>query len=1065
MMKLKKILKFGIVIFALAGLATASLAFTTELISRISIGSNFSTIGSYYLRGFSLVNGSFTSNMPPDLSPYPWTTLTPSTVYYIKVPTPSDITCDNLGLALYYQSGYRSFNTMGTSVTGVATGGDCEFTYIVKNGLINYNLMFLTFYDYSGSSTDFTMVGDDDPAVGTFDYFSGSFIQHGTPAFTLSSRDTCYDGIQNQDETGVDDGGVCTLPAARDILLDTMTGNSFFQLVSPHYGFTPTASGTLDNIDLAFTTRDVSVDFVATLEDSFFVPIDCVSDTISGLSGNDLNTHSIITHITGFRGEDCALSAGQNYIINFGALNAFGGIWGDAGGSVGGGYGIYYGKFETPTCTTDCFSNVLFLPGIKGSVLKKSADTLWPPTVFSFNDIEQLTLTDEGESEYNIYTDGILNKFHTTSIYQPFTDFMDNLVSQGLISEWLPLAYDWRFSPEKILQDGIKTQSEVLNVIDEIETLATNSKSGKVTIVAHSMGGFFGKAIIKELESRGESDLIDSFIMIGTPQLGTPQAIAAMLHGDDEGIAAGLIVDASEMRAIAQNIPGAYNLLPSSRYFDKVSDPVIKFDPTKPFTEAWRNLWGETISVYNNYFSFLIGADGRNRPAENMLQIPEVLRGDLMLSAKNFHDEYDEYSLPADIRVVQVAGWGLPTTKAVNYTTKHTLQNFGYETIPTREGDGTVVYPSAISSVADETYFFNVFEFNKQLNSSAQHRDLLNTNALQDLVKSAIKNEDISNTNFIFSTKPQVTDLADQLMVRTNSPVVLGVYDQSRNFTGVDPNQDLSADVWVVKENIPGSTFSYTSESQSIFLPKEGIYDFIYKGTGTGPTTVEIGNFTTDTVLPLVSYTDIPTTPDTIASFTVESDVPENTAIELDADGDGATDETINPDNYEPSLNELLVLIKERISALNIKDNLKKNLLKKIAGLEKKIENKKQKNLKTLSGLEKKISNQEIKGKINSLDASEIISFLNTLEAQAEDVALDPTVITDLKNKIQTLDIADGLRNNLLKQVEKLEKKEVLIKALSNLSKNIIKKAEKGKVADADAQILIDLLNQIEGVI
>jgi len=80
-------------------------------------------------------------------------------------------------------------------------------------------------------------------------------------------------------------------------------------------------------------------------------------------------------------------------------------------------------------------------------------------------------------------------------------------------------------------------------------------------------------------------------------------------------------------------------------------------------------------------------------------------------------------------------------------------------------------------------------------------------------------------------------------------------------------------------------------------------------------------------------------------------------------------------------------------------------------------------------------------------------------------VALDPTVITDLKNKIQTLDIADGLRNNLLKQVEKLEKKEVLIKALSNLSKNIIKKAEKGKVADADAQILIDLLNQIEGVI
>ncbi|OGI76003.1 hypothetical protein A3C67_01385 [Candidatus Nomurabacteria bacterium RIFCSPHIGHO2_02_FULL_42_19] len=719
----------------------------------------------------------------------------------------------------------------------------------------------------------------------------------------------------------------------------------------------------------------------------------------------------------------------------------------------------------TDTCTTDCFSNVLFLPGIKGSVLKKSADTLWPPTVFSFNDIEQLALTDEGESEYNIYTDGILNKFITTPIYEPFSDFMDGLILQELINEWLPLAYDWRFSPKKILQDGIKTQSEVLNVIDEIETLAINSKTGKVIIVAHSMGGFFGKAIIKELENRGESGLIDSFVMVGVPQLGTPQATAAMLHGDDEGIVAGLVVNASEMRAIAQNMPSAYNLLPSPQYFDQVSDPVIKFDPTKPFTEAWRNLWGETINTYNNFFSFLIGADGRSRPAENILQIPEVLRGDLMLSVKNFHDEYDDYQFPTGIRVVQVAGWGLPTTKAVNYTTKHPLQNFGYETIPTREGDRTVVYPSAISSDADETYFFNVFEFNKQLNSNAQHRDLLSTNAIQDLIESVIKNEDISSTNFIFNTKPVPIDLDDQLVVSTNSPVILGVYDQSRNFTGVDPNQDLSADILTVEEGIPGSTFLYTSEGQQIFLPKEGIYYFTYQGVGSGPTTVEIENFTADTVLPIVSYTDIPTTPDTVANFTVESDVPENTVIELDTDGNGATDETIDSDNYEPSPNELLTLIKEKISALNIKNNLKKNLLKKIAGLEKKIENKKQRNLKILAGLEKKISNQEIKGKINSLDANEIISLLNALEAEAENIALDSSIITDLKNKIQTLAITDGLKNSLLKQIERLEKKEVLIKTLANLSKNIMKKAEKGKVTDADAQMLIELLGQIESVI
>ena len=73
------------------------------------------------------------------------------------------------------------------------------------------------------------------------------------------------------------------------------------------------------------------------------------------------------------------------------------------------------------------------------------------------------------------------------------------------------------------------------------------------------------------------------------------------------------------------------------------------------------------------------------------------------------------------------------------YTTQHRQQS--YKMIPTRKRDSTVVYSSAVSSIADETYFFNVFDYNKLLNSSAQHRDLLNTSSVQNLLKSIVKQE------------------------------------------------------------------------------------------------------------------------------------------------------------------------------------------------------------------------------------------------------------------------------------------------------------------------------------
>ena len=636
----------------------------------------------------------------------------------------------------------------------------------------------------------------------------------------------------------------------------------------------------------------------------------------------------------------------------------------------------------------ECCSSVVFLPGIKGSVLKSGSDTLWPPTIWS-DDVQQLALED-GESVNEIVVDGILENFSvgpfSTPIYSPFGDFLNDLVSEGLINDWLPLAYDWRFSPEKILEDGVKTPDGITNILNGVEELAAQSQTGQVTLVAHSMGGLMGKVIIKKLEEEDKDDLIDSFVMVGSPQLGTPQAVASILHGDGEGIPSGFafVVHPEDVRAVAQNMPGAYNLLPSERYFEDVLDPPIIFDAGAAFTEPWIDFWGDSINDFGNFFSFLTGMGvARSKPPENLLRVPEVLDPELLSDAIDFHSEYDTYQFPEHIRVVQVAGWGRPTTKAIEYTENHSLPS--YRTIPTIEGDGTVVYPSALSSAIGGTYFFDVDQYRKDVDNSTQHRDLLSKPPIQDLTFAIISEEDITESTYISETKPEVTEVADTLIVSSYSPVLLGAYDEFDNFTGIDPNQDLSADILFITENIPGSSFLYTSESQHIFLPKTGVYHFVYTGIGDGLTTVTIENFSGDLITPLASYSDIPTTASTTAAFDVSSISPEETLLELDVDGDTETDMLVWGDGTDAPLEEVFTLIKEKINDFNLTDRYRRYLLQRIEHLEEKVEKMNSRNIRgvfeAIEALMLKIRIDSGHEKIAEVDAQTLLDLLAQLQS------------------------------------------------------------------------------------
>ncbi|MCB9819656.1 hypothetical protein H6789_03055 [Candidatus Nomurabacteria bacterium] len=600
----------------------------------------------------------------------------------------------------------------------------------------------------------------------------------------------------------------------------------------------------------------------------------------------------------------------------------------------------------------ECCSSIIFIPGIKGSVLEREGafgvrDVLWPPslnpTSFS-DDIEQLSLTSAGESINDVRVNGLMETFYGVSIYDGFADFADDLVSQDLVNEWQAFPYDWRLSIDETINNGVKNvDGSVTDWVAEVERIAADSKSKKVTIVTHSMGGLMGKALIKKLEELNRAHLVESFVLVGSPELGTPQAIASILHGDNEGIPGGyattlgldFLVPADSARALSQNMPSAYNLLPSTMYHDVVDDPVATFSDAS-FTESWINCWGDNIDTYNEQLEFLSAqCASRPTPGAGQLRLPEVLSNSLLAEAEEIHDEIDSYIPPSDVRVVKVVGWGLPTVKSVKYLRQHLLQDYDVEFV--REGDGTVVYASAISGTG-EVYYLNLDEY-KETTRTFSHRDLLAAQSVQTLIEEVLNNGSIENIDSIYVEKPETTQLEDMLKLSTHSPVLLGVYDTQGNFTGIDSDQNLDSTLPQIIENIPGSTFIVVGENQHVFLPKGEDYRFVYKGTGNGSTTVEIAEFTGNDITVTKTYTDIPTTPDTVATIDMSGNT-EQVQVELDSDGDGEVDQTILPDGEDTeeskTFTELISELKEYIAVNVTHKSTKNKLLKQLNSIAKK---------------------------------------------------------------------------------------------------------------------------------
>jgi len=584
--------------------------------------------------------------------------------------------------------------------------------------------------------------------------------------------------------------------------------------------------------------------------------------------------------------------------------------------------------------------SVLFLPGIESSRLyTKRLGTnfkLWEP--MDNSDIQNLSMNADGSSINPVYTKDVVDKYPTgifarQDVYGTFLASLDTLQSGGAISEWSAFPYDWRQSVDDIVEHGTPYADGLHFPVAEVERLAANGS--KVTIVAHSNGGLLAKALMQKLEAEGKAGLVDKIIFVASPELGTPKAIGVLLHGYDQELGYGYIVDDVVARDATKNMPGAYGLLPADAYFAQSPAPIITFDSSSS-TSAFRNTYGPEVVGETAFANFMQGTlDSRPDPATEYAA--SKANQNLLYSARALHTALDAWRAPASTTVYEIVGTGLDTMSGIYYrefeerTCLLCAKQRFYKPMlrVSQNGDGTVVATSASAYGGQKIeYYFDLKRLNAiDANKLYQHESVLGAQELQALIGSIISPQIQYTAHFISTTTVIYNDSRD--MISLHSPASITAVDSFGNTTGAQGSGTSTT----VMEGIPGSSYTEFGGSKYLIIPSGISYTIQIHGTGEGSYSLVIDSLAGDkSPVTVAGVSDATVTPALVASFSKTNGV--YSPLTSDLNGDGTIDAVV-PLQKE-SIQSLFISLEKAIQqlpSLNKRD--KEELFEHLLALEK----------------------------------------------------------------------------------------------------------------------------------
>lgn len=585
-----------------------------------------------------------------------------------------------------------------------------------------------------------------------------------------------------------------------------------------------------------------------------------------------------------------------------------------------------------PACTTDCFSNVLFLPGLEASRLNKldsngGTEYLWEPTG---NDsaTRKLFMDDNGNAiRDDIYTSSVIDNAYVPfkgNVYSSFLEQLDTMKNtEKMIADYSVIPYDWRLSFDDILNNGAEysdgrlyysgplSATSTPYIIQELRRLAHNSRTGKVTIIAHSNGGLLTKALTNKLGDEA-SELIDKIIFVAVPQAGTPQAVGAILHGFEQSLPIKPLswfgILESTARDLAKNMPSAYNLLPSENYFTYVDEVLISFD-NDPLLASWREKYGVTIHSAETLHNFLVDQSRTTMPVTVGTKSPAIGNELLLGKSESVHDVLDKWTSPEGISLTEIAGWGEETLSTIVYYqgTKTTCDvpndiytcrdapALEYSPKLVIDGDGTVVVPSALWTAEGtdvKKYWVDLDKYNEFLTIKREHADILEIPQLRIFIEDIITDKKLGNLSsyqHISTSSPINTNVnKKRLHFTLHSPLSLDLYDSQGNHTGFSTTTNS------LEENIPDSRFLTFGEVSLISVPSSVGLQLIMEGYSNGSFSLDIEEVQDDEILASTTFSGIPSFDGTKVTMDIAQDQDiGNLLLNVDYNGDGTTDKSL----------------------------------------------------------------------------------------------------------------------------------------------------------------------------
>lgn len=555
-------------------------------------------------------------------------------------------------------------------------------------------------------------------------------------------------------------------------------------------------------------------------------------------------------------------------------------------------------------------SNVLFLPGIKASRLYEGSSSCleedcfikrWEP-LLPF-DIEKIYLNSSGEGTEEIFVkrDDIISKINILdkNLYASFSESLSEMQRQGFISDWSSIAYDWRLSLDQIVSSGRKDGDRIYydNPVESpyieqtLRELASTSKSGKVTVVAHSNGGLVAKALMQKLGDAETASLIDNVILLGVPQAGAPQTVGALLFGHKEGLPFDwlpVVMTVSDAREFALNSPMSYHLLPTDTYFDSltgVEHPVARFYAGDHY-QAESAAYDQVVDTAGELYAYLSAEEGgRTMPSRSDLDSANILNTSLLRYAEDVHRRIDTWSPPQSVDVYQVAGWGADTIAGYEFYEEAVRLPFlsgtkaKFRPVFVEDGDGIVPVPSALAMPQSErvhNYWINLRR------EREGHMTLLESNSVISLITEVLRGEEPKEVlDFVSKSghTPWIERPERQLRFVLHSPLTLSVTDHNGNEFG------LATD-GTVTEEIEGGRFGQIGEMKFVSVPYGPRYTVAMQGLDDGTFSLDVEEVEGNALVKRTTFAGLPSTQSTIATLQAES-AEALSNLFVDTDGDG----------------------------------------------------------------------------------------------------------------------------------------------------------------------------------